>query len=681
MALVSANPSSSHPDLHTVHARLKHIHTALASYQPIHAEPPVIDSTTDQESTNQGQSTTKEGVPGLRFLREEVKRDLDVLTKFLAGEDARHQPPLSTNAPYLIAVWNELLTARPVVQSVYKNFFPSDPHQDDKNNKSSRAERRKQRGTWTGVKVDIVADSGKEWIRVNTIKNARILVEFREQDSYLTSSESESDDEPRNSVHRANGLRPPALDNSVLKMARALLAAAQDNPVPGTGGTPRVTLRLTRLSPEPAPGSGEATDPRIGKTIETLQEMGINVLLGEGSGPDDSSLAPHSEPVASSMTREVTPRPTRCINLDLSFVIALISDITHSPVPSTEEEAQERYVPSQRYRDWKIKRLQQLSTTSDPTHSTDSLVNDESSQQRWNGDDTTIHSRALAAQAVQEIYRGLLQDVQERLSSIYPGLDSVEFWMTWEARRRCLQIVGKIGGLRERLRAAALFPPSSNVGDEGDTGVPVDDELMKQYWATSRYAQGLLPILPIRFFPSALPPEVNSADDSAQTPPPFFRALENTCRTLLAPDEVLALGSTDPPLPSASSPPYSEDAAPPAVNTDNAQEEPGEIPAAAVLRSCPRLTVHTVQSLLWGAARGWTTLTTNRSSVRTVLREVRRATGDSWFSYHSEPPARGPLDGSTSAADAAIWIADPRSLAEGMRSDAGDFNGEVDVEA
>jgi hypothetical protein len=49
----------------------------------------------------------------------------------------------------------------------------------------------------------------------------------------------------------------------------------------------------------------------------------------------------------------------------------------------------------------------------------------------------------------------------------------------------------------------------------------------------------------------------------------------------------------------------------------------GELQRAAVVRTNGRLTVHTVQSMLCGAVRGWTTLTANRASVKAVLREVR----------------------------------------------------------
>lgn len=64
----------------------------------------------------------------------------------------------------------------------------------------------------------------------------------------------------------------------------------------------------------------------------------------------------------------------------------------------------------------------------------------------------------------------------------------------------------------------------------------------------------------------------------------------------------------------------------------------------------------------WGAELGWTTLTANRTSVKAILRELKAAR------------VAGRLGGNDRPEDlndhnfAAIWIVDPRSLAEGMSS-------------
>lgn len=68
-------------------------------------------------------------------------------------------PALSTNAPYLISVWNEVLYAPPPIVTIGRSF-PDAPRPTN----IARRESRKS----PGVKVDVVADGGKRWIRVNT---------------------------------------------------------------------------------------------------------------------------------------------------------------------------------------------------------------------------------------------------------------------------------------------------------------------------------------------------------------------------------------------------------------------------------------------------------------------------------------------------------------------------------
>jgi len=205
----------------------------------------------------------------------------------------------------------------------------------------------------------------------------------------------------------------------------------------------------------------------------------------------------------------------------------------------------------------------------------------------------------------------------------------VEFWTTPEARDRCLRIVAKIGGPAEKRRALALFPTSSV-----DGGVSLSlAEQEAQYWDNSRYPRGFLPLLPIRVFP-------NSTSEPSPSSSPlragFFGALEATCRALLA-----AGGAPHPRVPEA----------------EIVGE--GEIQRASVVRTKVRLTTHTAQSMLCGAARGWTTLTANRASVKVMLKEVKMR------GYGVD--ARGRDAGAIH--HAALWVVDPRSLAEGMRSD------------
>ncbi|KAI0634218.1 hypothetical protein C8Q77DRAFT_736937 [Trametes polyzona] len=629
--------ADAHPELRRLRDQLRAILDAMVDFgsAKLAAKPPILDSSIslDGEATEEFHSH-QDAVHGLRALRDDVKRDLDGLEKFLENPASASMPAPSTNAPYLISVWNEVLHASPPIVTIWRTF--SDAPQP------ASIPRRGSRKP-PGVKVDVVADGGKRWMRVNTTKNSRLLAEFREIDSYMTGSEDESDEEERPS------LAPKEFDNSILRAGRALLEAAQGNPLPGNGGAPSVTLRLTRLDPSPA--NPRDYDPRIAQTIQQLRDMGIEVELGER----ESTCLPQR---SSASSRRL--EPTHRVNLDLSLLIALVSDITHSPLPSSPAEADVRYVPSEQYREWKRQRSGSAKTSDEEA---------DGSEPQRNGNGIGEHSRALANQALQEMARGLLHEIRDRLATACgssDALEGVEFWTTPEARDRCLRIVlSKIGGPKEKQRAQALFASPDQPRAEAEAA----------YWEHSRYPRGFLPVVPIRVFESSTPPEdfsVTALPGGKRIFSPFFALLAKTCRN------VLAQGTVPPPrLPPTHCPVKlravrGSDSADDVGSGDGSQLENGEseeIERAAVLKANPRLTEHTVQSMLWGAASGWTTLTANKSSVKTILREIRASEGGyGWFTEEEQSGLDGEEDGVITEA-AAIWVVDPRSLAEGMRSD------------
>ena len=458
-------------------------------------------------------------------------------------------------------------------------------------------------------------------------KNSRLLAEFREIDSYLTDSEDEQDQGERPSLAQKD------FENSILKMGRSLLDASRRNPLCRTTTVPSVTLRLTRL--DPSPSTPREHDPRIAQTIDALQKMGITVELGER----DPSLLPKVIPAP---VRRL--EPTIRVNLDLSILIALVSDITHSPLPASAAEANMRYVSSGYYREWKRKRLES-------TRGVDEEVDDKRPSEE-NGIDQ--HSRALANQALQEMSRGLLHELRDRLAAVAsPGLANVEFWTTPEARDRCLRIVlSKIGGSSEKRRASALFPVSG-------TSLAQAEEA---YWENSRYPHAFLPLMPIHVFPSLVPPAdleppTHSEDGLALSP--FFSLLARTCRQILAQETV-----PDPRTPPSQVDPEAEH-----EGEGGGEGEGEEIERAAVTKANPRLTAHTVQSILWGAVRGWTTLTANKSSVKAILRDIRTAEGGYGWGSESRTRAEEEEEAAVVVEKASMWIVDPRSLAEGMRAD------------
>lgn len=415
-------------------------------------------------------------------------------------------------------------------------------------------------------------------------------------------------------------------DNSVIRMGRSLLAAAQAYPVARTGETPTVVLRLTRLDPSPA--DDKDYDSRIPQTIDELRKMGIDVQLGEH---DSSSCASVSQPTLPDPRAPVL-RPSSRINLDLSVLIALVSDLTHSPLPVSIEEAEARFTPGAQYVNWKKKRMQAVQSEGGAQLATSaSAVNDD-------GDSIARPARALVQQVRQEMRSGLLQELFEKTRHI----PHVEFWTTPEARHRCAQIISKIGGPVEKARAVLLF--TSQIDHE---------KARTEFWQHSRYPANIIPLLPIKLLPAGFPDERVHVDSNT-LPLPFFRDLERTCRAILADGTMPDPRSLDARL----------------VDALDDGEHLKEIPRATVMKANPRLTEHTVQSMLWGAVKGWTTLTANRSSVKLMIREMKVVQNGPSPRPDGVENSNAPLGSSDmQSEEAALWTLDPRSLAEGMRAD------------
>ena len=426
------------------------------------------------------------------------------------------------------------------------------------------------------MSLPIMGDTGSESIREsyleiqisdltvdvhsNSAKNSRLLSEFREIDSYLTDSDSELDDDLDVT---GPSLAQKQLDNSVLRMGKSLLDAARANPIDGTTEVPKVTLRLTRLDPTLANDDGTEPDARIIQTLESLQEMGIDVQLGERT---ESELPVTKNTIIQRPCSPTLPFiPTLNINLDLSILIALISDLVHAQLPISIEDANKRFLPPPEYREWKKQKLADnqkpprnyKSTPSQPTSMVEVDINDLPN-------DLIKHSKALTNQLLQEMGKGLLQEMHDRIRALCtddPTKPKVTFWTTPEARDRCLRIISKIGGVHEKRRAHALF-----CYDTGTTGghatIPLD-EAIRLYWQDSRFEPNFVSLLPIHLYPTSSIPSLipsSSSISSQETPiplsniSPFAKSLDIVCSDILAqetmphpralPDEVVGRTST-----------------------------------------------------------------------------------------------------------------------------------------
>ncbi|KAG2007330.1 hypothetical protein CC2G_015028 [Coprinopsis cinerea AmutBmut pab1-1] len=622
-----------------------------------------------------------------------------------------------------MSVWNEVLCAPPPVISIFKTFLF-----DPGSKPAGSAQRKMGLGVRApGAKVDVVADNGRRWIRINTIKNSRLISEFREIDSYFTESDSDSEggDGEENGI--GPSLAQTEFDNSILKMGRALMEAARTNRVErswarriGSGKDegdredseiPKVVMRLTRLEVPPEGSTGEY-DERIRKTVRLLEEMGVTVELGERLEeelPVLSVSTADEEKEKNTLAENTVLHPSLKINLDLSVLIALISDLTHAELPKTMEEAKKRFIPPKQYREWKeMRRKKEGRAPLKPWKRQGSEGAKDGDEEQVDledlPNDLATHSRALRNQLLQEMGKSMITEIRERLMSI-PGhssdhgpvtngvhastsdLPPVEFWATKEARDRCLRIVSKIGGVDEKRRAYALFCLDVNtvayppVLGEGERRISVE-EGEELFWQGSRFEKGALPLFPMRFHEGkggvGSGGRLVGVPDGSPERPRFFKELAKTCRDILEQEIIPHPRSVRDQF--ISRPQGTSDAS--NSNNENVKGpelEEEEIQRATVTKVNPRLTAHTVESLLWGAELGWTTLTANRTSVKAMLKEMRRERWDGGFGGleggASEEGGDGggkesvPADGRTVAGNgevAAIWIVDPRSLAEQM---------------
>lgn len=420
------------------------------------------------------------------------------------------------------------------------------------------------------VKVDIVAENGRRWLRVNTTKESRLVTEFRAIEAFGYESEDED-------VSDAATRRLPMdkyLDNTVYESGRFLSLAADKFQAENGGDRPIIQLRLSRLGH----GENEIQDERIKHTLTRLTDLGIKVSFA----PEASSIQLVPEPAPPSGFYI----PSQ-INLDLSMLIAIVTDISHAPLPPTREAVDELFRP-QAERSW---RRQMEKNPNLP-------------------DESLEHCRALAEQTRHEMDHGLIENIYQHLRSS-PDADSAHFWTTNEAKTRLLAIIEKIGGEDELRRARAMFS--------------LEHEAPELFWLNSRIPVEHRPkIIPILILPDEEP--LGTANLSM-----FQRQVMTTCNAILSRPLRPEIKSNHP---------------------DKSIQAP--------MRFAARLSMHTIQSLLLGAQSGMLTVTSNKTSVKHLLREMRGFSLPSALHSTAETHATSPL---------AILVLEPRSLSQSMRID------------
>lgn len=400
----------------------------------------------------------------------------------------------------------------------------------------------------------------------------------------------------------------------------------------------------------------ETEDPRIAQAYDCLRRMNVIVSFGEITQPAAPTSAPSRQLLA-------TPK----LNLDLSLLIALISDISHAVLPPSDAAAETRFQPLDKA--WK--------------RHVDPSTGHVSVKRLPEGElGPEEHSKALTYQLKQEMRLGLVDELNEKIEESCRAfgvpLGQVEFWTTSEARRRCRDIVAKIGGEQERQREERLF------GDgDGD------------FLAGSRHARGGKPLnrfLRVRILEDDAEPSYHP-----QPKPNTFRGrLKETCTRLLSIPIEKGASVTADFLGLSLDSPASSDAESMHAKKPHRGGQRRRPPLGDTFIRVP--TAHTIRSMLQGAARGMTTVTANRMSVKQILRAMgplEALEGDEGvvsptkggvveaLFYVMEPKTLGELKRSDIPVDTAeeemnghrekgtaeFWVLEPRSLGEQLRSE------------
>ncbi|EIW69902.1 hypothetical protein TREMEDRAFT_30271 [Tremella mesenterica DSM 1558] len=324
------------------------------------------------------------------------------------------------------------------------------------------------------IRVDIIAAGGKQWIKVNSIQESRLLTEFRSQDMEAISKAMEEDDDFHQTALETLNLnqKKQQLNCSLIDRAQSLVEAAQSasQDLFGSLRSIQIYFTYTRLPFKPR---DLYQDPRIPSTLETIHSLGVQQIIAVGAPPKIPPPCVYP-----------TLIPSRNILLDLSVLIAICCDSSHHPLPTSEEDVDRRFRAMEK--DSNGVRLEPHSNV----------------------------SKDLKEHLVSEMDHPLIQELQSRLGAL-GGKGEIGFWVTEEVKSRFPRIINVIGGPGEKRRAKALFE------DDPQT-----------FWKGSRWEgnEGPLKFIHVRSLPS---PATGVYTGNYHFLSAFDRRLVQTCQKML----------------------------------------------------------------------------------------------------------------------------------------------------
>lgn len=255
-----------------------------------------------------------------RSLRNDFKNELNFLYKLvssnLSEEKARHYI-VSSNLVYYEALWDAAKRSSGLM-SFRKYFFWNRQKEGHGTKGMSLSKASQYKGKAKGKSsalVDIVAADSREWIRVSTISEKRLLFDLAKL-GWQNDSDSDDDmpDAPQESINWEDDDDDDQVD--IVKSARELARAARANPI--RGRPPQVHIILTRIS------SGKTKE--IDAVLSKIRATGAIVQCANEIPPP-----PPLSQVLPNLLVDHSRGLSETLNIDCTILLALISDISHKP--------------------------------------------------------------------------------------------------------------------------------------------------------------------------------------------------------------------------------------------------------------------------------------------------------------------------------------------------------------
>ncbi|KAF2646288.1 hypothetical protein P280DRAFT_440168 [Massarina eburnea CBS 473.64] len=290
-----------------------------------------------------------------RTLTSDLETELSALAKLKKSNPSPAQVQ-ATNLLYFESIWAACKRSSGLVdfrrffywkQRKYGNHLSgkfAGQHKTQNRNKFTNRPGEKMNGA---TLVDIVAQSGREWVRVSTATQKRLIHDLAKL-GWQNDSDSEDDDNdmPDASKNtREDGDNDDDEDEVFLvKNARELIRAARANPM--RGRPPTVRFVLSRIE------SGKIKE--VDAVLEKMRATGVIVQCA-----NDLPETPSLDSVLSSLL--VYPSDTsETLNIDCTILMAMISDVSHKECPildrypaqirmQIEEEREEKLLPQHLY--------------------------------------------------------------------------------------------------------------------------------------------------------------------------------------------------------------------------------------------------------------------------------------------------------------------------------------------